>query len=242
MANIVLEVCVDDFNGLKAACEGGADRIELCSALSVGGLTPSAGLMEIAGELKIPTYAMIRPRDGDFVYNPAELDIMKRDIDKARKAGLDGVVIGANLADGTLDRATLLKLINHSKGLGITLHRAFDLVPDIWEAVDMAVELGFERILTSGRAKTAVEGLGDIQAAIEVAATRIAIMPGSGITVQTVDAILDEVRVTEIHASCSAPVTIENAKVTDLGFSPSMPRKTDAETVRALKARLAARP
>jgi copper homeostasis protein len=242
MANILLEVCVDDFNGLKAACEGGADRIELCSALSIGGLTPSAGLMEIAGELKIPTYAMIRPRDGDFVYNPAELDIMKRDIDKARKAGLDGVVIGANLADGTLDRTTLVKLINHSKGLGITLHRAFDLVPDIWEAVDLAVELGFERILTSGRAKTATEGLGDIRAAIEVAATRISIMPGSGVTLQTVDAILAETQVTEIHSSCSAIMPVANPKVTELGFAPANPRKTDAETVRALKAHLAARP
>ena len=156
---MLLEVCVEDIAGLKAAVEGGGDRIELCSALPLGGLTPSAGLMAAAARMPVPAYAIIRPRAGGFVYSADELDIMKRDIDATRTLGLAGVVLGASLPDGRLDVDTLSALTAHAEGLGKTLHRAFDLVPDVEEAVDVAISLGFEHILTSGGAKTAAEGL-----------------------------------------------------------------------------------
>ncbi|RVJ14613.1 copper homeostasis protein CutC, partial [Sinorhizobium medicae] len=118
MNRILLEVCVDDPDGLEAAVAGGADRVELCSALCAGGLTPSPGLMSAAGMPPVPVYAMIRPRAGDFVYDAADLEVMRRDIDAARAAGLAGVVLGASRADGRLDARMLTKLAGHAAGMG----------------------------------------------------------------------------------------------------------------------------
>ena len=233
---MLLEVCVEDIAGLKAAVEGGGDRIELCSALPLGGLTPSAGLMAAAAKMPVPAYAIIRPRAGGFVYSTDEIDIMKRDIDAARAAGLPGVVLGASLPDGRLDVDTLAALTTHAEGLGKTLHRAFDLVPGVEEAVDAAISLGFERILTSGGAKTAAEGLTMLEQAIAAAAGRISIMPGSGVTLATVGKLWPRLQVSEIHASCSAPVSEMDERVIALGFSAPSVRRTDAATVKALKA------
>ncbi|NLS14996.1 copper homeostasis protein CutC [Rhizobium sp. P40RR-XXII] len=232
---MLLEVCVEDIAGLKAAVEGGGDRIELCSALAVGGLTPSAGLMAAAANIPVPAYAIIRPRAGSFVYSADELDVMKRDIDAARNSRLPGVVLGASLPDGRLDFDALATLSAHAEGLGTTLHRAFDLVPDIEEAVDMAISLGFERILTSGGAKTAAEGVTVLEQAIAAAAGRISIMPGSGVTLATVDQLWPRLRIGEIHASCSAAVAETDERVVALGFSAPSARRTDAATVKALK-------
>ncbi|ASY71165.1 copper homeostasis protein CutC [Sinorhizobium fredii] len=240
MSRILLEVCVDDAEGLAAAVEGGADRIELCSALAVGGLTPSAGLMALAGRAPVPAYAMIRPRPGDFVFNVDELDIMRRDIDAARAAGLAGVVLGASLADGRLDAQVLGELIGQAAGLGRTLHRAFDLVPDFAEAIENAAELGFERILTSGGAKTAPEAVDMLARLVELADGRLSILPGSGVTVHTIGQILPKLRVTEVHSSCSIREPANDAKVVEMGFAPPERRRTDAATVSALKARLGA--
>ncbi|NTJ65597.1 copper homeostasis protein CutC [Agrobacterium rhizogenes] len=233
---MLLEVCVEDIAGLKAAFEGGGDRIELCSALPLGGLTPSAGLMAAAAKMPLPAYAIIRPRAGSFVYSADELDIMKRDIDVARAAGLPGVVLGASLPDGRLDVDALAALTAHAKDLGKTLHRAFDLVPDVEEAVDAAISLGFERILTSGGARTAAEGVAMLEQAITAAAGRISIMPGSGVTLATVGQLWPRLQISEIHASCSASASETDARVIALGFSPPSVRRTDAATVRALKA------
>lgn len=237
MAKLLLEVCVDDATGLAAAIEGGADRIELCSALSVGGLTPSAGLMALAARAPVPVYAMIRPRAGDFVYSDAELDIMVRDIDAARHAGLVGVVFGASKKDGSLDAGAMKRLIGHAAGLGMTLHRAFDLVPDPVESLEAAIDLGFERILTSGGAVTAAEGVDVLEKVIAAANGRISIMPGAGVNVQAVDALLPRLPVSEIHASCSVSKASSNQTLVALGFSPAQRRRTDAATVRAVKAR-----
>ncbi|MGY5780373.1 copper homeostasis protein CutC [Rhizobium sp. LEGMi135b] len=233
---MLLEVCVDDIAGLNAAVEGGGDRIELCSALPLGGLTPSAGLMAAAAKMPVPTYAIIRPRAGSFVYSGDELDIMKRDIDAARAAGLPGVVLGASLQDGRLDIDALAALAAHAQGLGKTLHRAFDLVPDVEEAVDAAISLGFERILTSGGARTAAEGVAMLEQAIASAAGRISIMPGSGVTLATVGQLWPRLKISEIHASCSATVLETDGRIIALGFSAPSVRRTDAATVRALKA------
>lgn len=240
MSHIKLEVCVDDADGLYAAIEGGADRIELCAALSVGGLTPNPGLMALAGPPPVPVYAMIRPRPGDFIFSTADLDVMRRDIDAARDAGLAGVVLGASLADGRLDASMLIKLTGHAAGLGMTLHRAFDLVPDFAEAMETAVELGFERILTSGGAKSAPQAIDRLAEIVERAAGRLSIMPGSGVTLDTVDALLSKLSVREVHSSCSVREPAQDSRLVEMGFVSADRRRTDADTVRAMKAKLAA--
>jgi copper homeostasis protein len=235
-ATMLLEVCVEDIAGLMAAVEGGGDRIELCSALAVGGLTPSAGLMAAAASMPVPAYAIIRPRAGSFVYSADELAIMKRDIDAARHTGLAGVVLGASLPDGRLDFDALAALAAHAEGLGTTLHRAFDLVPDIGEAVEVAISLGFERILTSGGAKTAAEGVAALEQAITIAAGRISIMPGSGVNIATIGQLWPRLTISEVHSSCAVTTAETDERLLTLGFSTVSARHTDAATVRALKA------
>jgi len=240
MSKILLEVCVDDAHGLAAAVEAGADRIELCSALAVGGLTPSAGLMALAKPPPTPVYAMIRPRPGDFVFSPAELDVMRRDIDAVRAASLAGVVLGASLSDGRLDERMLTKLAGHAAGLGMTLHRAFDLVPDFEEAMAIAAELGFERILTSGGARNAPEAVDRLAQLVDLAAGRLSIMPGSGINPDTIGELLPRLKVTEVHSSCSIREPANDKRLIDMGFAPQERRRTDAAMIRAMKAWLGA--
>jgi copper homeostasis protein len=232
---IRLEVCVDTCAGLEAAVLGGADRIELCAALALGGLTPSSGFMAIAAKSEIPVYAMIRPRIGDFVYSLREIDVMRRDIDAARAAGLAGVVLGANAGNGTLDEVTLEALTNHAAGLGTTLHRAIDLVPDFPEAVDVAVALKFERILSSGGKRTAMEGVETLSAMIEHAQGRASIMPGSGVNSKNVESLLSHLATQEVHGSCSVEVSELDAKVLEFGFSPVLLRQTSSAEVAALR-------
>lgn len=241
MADILLEVCVDDIAGLEAAIEGGADRIELCSALALGGLTPSPGLMSAAQRSPVPCYAMIRPRAGGFVYSAAEIDIMTNDIYFAASSGLAGVVFGASLPDGRLDAETLITLSNAIGSMPRTLHRAFDLVPDMAEAIELAVECGFERILTSGRAASALRGVEDIAEAIRIADGRISIMPGAGINLDTVETLLSRLDVTEIHSSCSATGETANPQLVTLGFCGPREKRTDPDIVRAMKRRLVGR-
>lgn len=237
---LLLEVCIDDLAGLEAAVAGGADRVELCSALALGGLTPSVGLMEIAATFDIPCHAMIRPRAGGFVYSEEEIDVMLADIDAARRSGLAGVVFGASLSDGRLDGPVLSTLAKAAAGLDLTLHRAFDLVPDVAEAVEIAVGLGFTRILTSGRGTTALEGRAGIAEAVSAARGRIMIMPGSGISDGNVrDILLPGIR--EIHASCSVPIENAGGDLLAFGFAVPSARRTDPAKVSALKAALSTR-
>lgn len=229
MSEVLLEVCVDSPDGLQAAIEGGADRIELCAALEVGGLTPSAGLMRAAAGCPVPVLAMIRPRSGGFDFSSAELAVMRSDIAAARAAGLAGVVLGATRGAG-LDRAVLADLVAAAQGLDLTLHRAVDLCGDVEAAVETAVALGFRRILSSGGAQTAMEGRARLAAMIAAARGRIAIMPGSGLSAETVGG-LRPLGVGQVHASCSDP-----GPAAPLGFGA--PRVTSAARVRALKAAL----
>jgi copper homeostasis protein len=216
---IQLEICVDTPDGLAAAIKGGADRIELCSALSIGGLTPSPGLMKIAAKAALPVYAMIRPREGDFVFSPGEMDQMRRDIDAAREAGLAGVVLGASQPRGKLDAEALFHLRHHAEGLGATLHRAFDLVPDFDDALETAISLGFERILTSGGARKALDALGGLKALVERAGDRISIMPGSGVRPENALQVLTETGAREIHASCRTGRQTVAPEAVALGFA-----------------------
>ena len=229
----MLEVCVDTAAGLAQAVAGGADRIELCAALAVGGLTPSAGLIGLAAGCGVPVMAMIRPRAGDFVWSEAEVAMMEAEIAAVRAAGLAGVVLGASLPDGRLDVPVLQRLAAVAAGLELVLHRCIDLTPDMGAALEEAVALGFDRILTSGGALTAEAGMARIAALGAQAAGRITVMPGSGVSPANATA-LKGLGITEIHASCSAltPVT---GRVVEMGFAPAVWRQTDASAVQALR-------
>lgn len=234
-----LEVCVADPQSLIAAIEGGAERIELCSALELGGLTPLPGLMALAAESGVETFALIRSRSGDFVYDAADTDAMRRDIDAAAAAGLAGVVIGANLPDGRLDEDVLGRLLLHSAGLSTTLHRAFDLVPEFAEATETAIGLGFDRVLTSGGAPTALEGLGQLALVHGTAAGRLAVMAGSGLRPDNVVELLAAVPVDEVHSSCAGVPHPSAEGAVRLGFAARTRRSTDAAVVRAFRKVLA---
>ncbi len=237
---VTLEVCVDSVDGLRSAIEGGADRIELCSALEIGGLTPSAGLIRAAAKSPVPVVAIIRPRGGDFCFDDAEVDLMLDEIDAIAAAGLQGVVLGASLPDGQLDVPVLECLTKHARGRGLrcTLHRAIDLCPDLAQAVKLAIDLGFERILTSGGAQNAPAGLDDLRRCFDAAAGRIVIMPGAGINADNVGLLRAQLPLTDVHASCSEPLPAPSAKVAAFGFDAKARRRTGAAKVAALKAKL----
>ena len=238
-AACLLEVCVDDVAGLCAAVEGGADRIELCSSLDLGGLTPSAGLMAEAARLSVPVIALIRPRAGGFVYSAAEERAMLRDIELAAELGLAGVAIGALNDGGSLDLALLERLAARAAGLQLTLHRAFDLVPDPAEALEQAITLGFHRILTSGGAVHATAGAAQLAALVAQSSGRIGILAGSGITSDNVGALLAATGVHEVHASCRAPGPEPTPELIAFGFAAaSSARRTSVAVVRELKLRL----
>lgn len=233
MTNIILEVCVDDIAGIFAATKGGADRIELCSALALGGLTPSAGLLKIAAESPLPAMAMIRPRAGDFVWTRDERAAMIAEIMAVRSVGLAGVAIGASLPDGTLDGETLEELVKAAAGLDITLHRAIDLTPDVDAALEICRYLGIKRVLSSGGAQTALAGIDRLA---QMAAHDITVMPGGGVSAENLADFAARLPLTEIHASCAiAAPTPLNPKVTDFGFQPVGARATNTNRVAALR-------
>jgi copper homeostasis protein len=243
----MLEVCVEDVVGLQTAVAGGADRIELCSALSLGGLTPSGALMRAAAGFAVPTYVLIRPRAGDFVYGADEEALIVADLQMAAELGLAGLVLGANRPDNSLDTELLGRLIAHAraaserrgKPLGLTLHRAFDLCPDPLVALEQAIALGFERVLTSGGAPGAFAGCAVLGQLARAARGRIRIMAGSGIDPDNVGAIL-ATGVDEVHASCQVVVQTPDSKLIELGFTPRNPRRTDPARIAALRAAITA--
>jgi copper homeostasis protein len=234
----LLEICVDTADGLAAAIAGGADRIELCSALSIGGLTPPPSLIALAAQARVPVFAMVRPRDGDFVYTKAETEQMHMDLAALAQAGgmLRGFVTGANRPDGSLDAGLLGPLLAARGGLAATLHRAFDLVPDPFAALEQAIDLGFARILTSGLAPTAAEGVELIAELTQRAGGRIIVMPGGGIRPDSVRDLVARTGSVEVHASAAVNGRAYAPDVTRFEFA-ALPhaRVTDQATVRALK-------
>lgn len=235
--SVLVEVCVDTTEGMAEAVRGGAGRIELCSALDLGGLTPSVGMMQRAAGAGVPIYAMIRPRPGDFVWSPDEISLMETDIEAAHKAALQGVVLGASRPDGRLDTDVLALLIARASNMGLTLNRCFDLVPDFSEALEQAIELGFHRVLTSGGEKRAAEGTDRLASLMAQAKGRIVVMPGGGLSAETL-APFKGLPLREVHASCSAPV-LASGRVVDFGFAARIGRRTDGARLRDLCAGLA---
>lgn len=229
----LLEVCVDSAEGLQAAWSGGADRIELCAALSEGGLTPSAGLVHQAAALPLPVYAMIRPRGGDFCYAPDEVAVMRRDIAEMRRAGLAGVVLGAATPEGALHAPLLRQLSQDAGGMGRTLHRVIDTVADPLPALETAIALGFERVLTSGGAATAMQGAALIARMVGAARGRLSVMAGAGVTPDTAAELVARTQVRELHASCRGP-RAELGRCLPSSHEPPS-QVTDGALVRALK-------
>ncbi|WP_277923512.1 copper homeostasis protein CutC [Sphingomonas sp. TREG-RG-20F-R18-01] len=237
-----MEVCVETIAGLQAAAEGGADRIELCAALSVGGLTPPGSLIRAAAAAPLPVHLLARPRAGGFQYDGAEQALIADDVRAAAEAGLAGVVIGASTPQRTLDAPVLARLIEHARALGdargermaVTLHRAFDLVPDPRDALELAITLGFDRILTSGGMPRAIEGVATLAALHAQAAGRITILAGSGINSETAPAIL-AAGIGELHASCrTVRRGADDTPERRFGFVTADSGETDADRVAEL--------
>ena len=197
-----LEVCVDSIEGIVAAQNGGAHRVELCANLLEGGTTPSPGLVELARKYcEIPLHVMVRPRGGDFFYSELEYEVMRREILIAKNSGVDGIVFGILDQDGSVDAQRSAQLVDLARPLSITFHRAFDMSADASSALGTLIDLGVDRILTSGQRQTAYEGLGCITELVRLARDRVIIMAGGGIKEQNVAEIMQVSGVWELHVS-----------------------------------------
>ena len=201
------EVAVDSLESALIAQDCGADRIELCADLGIGGITPSLGLIELAVErLHIPVHIIIRPRRGDFLYSEAELALMQRDIDIVKATGAQGVVFGILLADGDIDSERTRELIKAARPLSVTFHRAFDMCRDPYTALDELIALGVDTLLTSGQAATAEAGTALLADLIMQATGRIDIMPGAGINASNIRRIAEQTGARTFHFSAREPV------------------------------------
>ena len=203
----ILEICAGSVESAIAARDGGAKRIELCAALEVGGVTPSAGLIAQARKVEgLTLNVIIRPRGGDFLYNEYEVACMEQDILTCKQYGVDGVVIGALTANGDIDTAICKRLIAAADGMSVTFHRAFDMCRDPRKALEELIGLGCDRVLTSGQATTAQAGIPLLKELVEQGAGRIIIMPGCGVSSANAAALLQATGATEIHASARRSV------------------------------------
>ena len=187
------------------AQKGGAARLELCASLSIGGTTPTVGLLKTVRERvgNIPIFVMIRPRGGDFVYSAEEFEVMKRDLLILKENGADGFVFGMLNPDGSVDKPKCLELITLAKPHPVTFHRAFDMTSNPLEGLETLISLGFQRVLTSGQASTALEGLPLIQKLVTLAQGRVIVMPGAGINKDNIRTIIEQSGACEFHGSAS---------------------------------------
>ncbi len=200
------EICANSVESCLAAQEGGAHRVELCAAIPEGGTTPSYGDIVLARKLlHITLHVIIRPRGGDFLYSPLEVDIMEEDIRRARELGVDGVVFGCLTAEGEIDRPVMERLMKASEGMSVTFHRAFDYVADPFRAVDELAEMGVNRILTSGQQPIAIEGASLLAKLVEHAGSRLIIMPGCGVNEENIATLATHTGAKEFHFSAREP-------------------------------------
>lgn len=203
---VLIEVCVDSVASAVAAERGGAARVELCTGLIEGGITPSAGMIAaVRRKISIGLQVIIRPRNGDFCYEDDEFDLMGRDIEMAKELGADGVVLGLLSVDGTVDVERTRQLIDLARPLSVTFHRAFDMSADLLEALDDVCGTGADRVLTSGGEQECLKGAETIARLVKSAGDRITIMAGGGIGTNDVGGILERTGVTEVHVGMSSP-------------------------------------
>ncbi len=212
---MVLEICVDSVESAIAAQAGGAQRIELCSDLNEGGITPSAGLIEaVRKQVGIEVFAMVRPRGGDSFYTDYEYDVMKADIIRAKDLGADGIVLGLLDQDGHVDVERTRELVRLAYPMQVTFHRAFDMSVDLHESLARVIETGAHRILTSGGMQTVTQGAEQVMHLIHAAKGRIKVMAGGGIRQENIRKIALRTHATEFHCSLrirmNSPVTFQN--------------------------------
>ena len=237
---IQIEICCGSIDDVIEAEIGGADRVELCSALFLGGLTPSMGtVLEAKSRLKIPVMVMIRPRDGGFCYSEAEMASMERDAELAVANGVDGVVFGMLHPDGTVDSERCQRILKQIGNKQKVFHRAFDVTPDPYRAMDEIVDLGFTRILTSGQEDSVLDALPAIRRLIEYAGDRIEILPGGGILPDSIPQVMQETKCRQIHLTAFKTVADTSTKAhPTVTFGGTIPPRegevqlTDRELVR----------
>lgn len=240
---MTIEIVVYNIESALRAQEGGADRIELCDNPGEGGTTPSFGTIEsVRQNVNLDVFVMIRPRGGDFHYSNYEFHCMRRDIDQCQKLSADGVVFGILNADGTLDKKRCKELIDRARPMKVTCHRAFDMTHDPLQTLEDCIEVGFDRILTSGHQTAASKGTVLIAELIKKSNGRISIMPGSGVNEETVEKIVSETAAKEIHFSAMAfresAMQYRNMAIASMGSDEGSEfkyRTVDPERVRAMR-------
>jgi copper homeostasis protein len=247
-ADIRFEVCLEGIDSVVAAAAGGAHRVELCANLTEGGTTPSLGTVAAArAAVDLDIMVMIRPRGGDFCYTERELEVMLADIERIKPLGVAGFVFGCLLPDGTVDVAATRRLIAAARPGSVTFHRAFDVTADPLRSLETLIELGVDRVLTSGHAPSVPEGLDLLRQLVEAAADRIIILPGAGITPDNVADVLARTGCREFHATAwrelESPMRYRNEAIY-MGI-PGLPEYsrmvTDAEVVQRFLAAAPAR-
>jgi copper homeostasis protein len=219
--NYIIEIATSDFLTTKSAIDGGADRIELCANLEEGGVTPSYGHMKKCRDaFATPLYPIIRPRGGDFLFSAEEFEIMMYDAKLCKQLGCDGVVIGLLHANGSIDIKRTSLLVEAVYPLGVTFHRAFDRCRDPFEAMELLIEIGCERILTSGQKQHANDGAELIAQLKDTANGRIIIMPGSGVRKENVKMLAEQTGCLEFHSSLRSKIN-SNMEFVHSAFSGS---------------------
>ncbi|MGN0234257.1 MAG: copper homeostasis protein CutC [Bacteroidaceae bacterium] len=197
----ILEVCCADFQSIRAAVDGGAQRLELCQALEIGGVTPNTDMIDYAVGTGVQVHVLIRPRGGNFVYSPEEIQSMVQDIRMAHEKGASGVVIGALTSEGDIDTDTCRLLMGQAKGMSITFHRAFDECRNPLRSLEDIISLGCHRLLTSGHEGTVTEGIGLLKQLVDQAGQRIIILPGCGVNPGNARQIIEATGANELHGS-----------------------------------------
>ena len=205
MTRKTIEICVEGIDGLVAAQDGGADRVELCASLLEGGITPSLGTVRAAMRVaRIPFFVMVRPRGGDFLYSPLEYQSMLEDVAAFRALGVPGVVFGCLTPEGRIDVTRMTELAAAARPMGVTCHRAFDMTRDGAEAIEDLVHCGLDRVLTSGHRETALDGLDQLTEIVKAAAGRISLMVCGGLNVSNIATIRDRAKPPELHFAALA--------------------------------------
>ena len=196
----IIEICLESVESVIAAEKGGADRAELCSDLFEGGLTPTIGTVKTAlRKSNIKINAMIRPRGGDFCYSDEEFEVMKEDIKAFKETGINGIVFGILTPEGDVDVKRSKEIIELARPLAVTFHRAFDMTRDPYKSLEELIELGVDRVLTSGQEATVPEGADLLEELVQIAGDRIIVMPGCGITERNFPKLRAKIKAKEYH-------------------------------------------
>ena len=235
---VKIEVCIDNIESLFTAQNAGADRIELCNSLALGGLSPSSGLIkQVLKHATIPVNIMVRPRDGDFLYSSFEIEMMLSEIHAAHSFGAHGVVLGVLNDKAQIDVDVLNSLMSERKNMSVTFHRAIDCCTDTELAIDTILTAGCDRVLTSGTESQAELGLDTIRKMVEQSRGRLSIMPGAGINANNVTHIINNTGVNEVHMSGKTTRSSYMKSIVNCGYLPEFMgiNVTSGESVHAVK-------